>query len=543
MSHYIFVTGGVVSALGKGVTSASLGAILEARGLKVGMMKLDPYLNIDPGTMSPYQHGEVFVTEDGTETDLDLGHYERFVNTTTGKNSNFTAGKIYENVIAKERKGDYLGGTVQVIPHVTDEIKKNITIGADGFDVTIIEVGGTVGDIESLPFLEAIRQMGIEENGFKVAYVHLTLVPYIKTSSEIKTKPTQHSVKELRSIGIQPDALVCRSEKPLPEEQRKKIALFTNVKEEAVISAQDANDVYEIPLILRDQGLDEIIVKKLQLNVKKPDLTDWENVLLAKRNSKSIVNIAMVGKYVDFRDSYISLSEALRHAGFKTQTKIQIKYVESEEIQKHGTDVLKEMDAILIPGGFGDRGIEGMVDSIQFARENRVPFLGICLGLQAAVIEFSRNILNLLDANSSEFNPDTSAPVIALIKEWTNKDGSLENRDEDSDLGGSMRLGAQECMITNKTLAKRVYQKSSIFERHRHRYEFNINFKKDLEKEGLIFSGHSKDGLVEVIELADHPWFFACQFHPEFTSTPRKGHPLFESFIQASVEYSRTKKE
>ena len=543
MSHYIFVTGGVVSALGKGVTSASLGAILEARGLKVGMMKLDPYLNIDPGTMSPYQHGEVFVTEDGTETDLDLGHYERYVNTTTGKNSNFTAGKIYENVIAKERKGDYLGGTVQVIPHVTDEIKKNITIGADGFDVTIIEVGGTVGDIESLPFLEAIRQMGIEENGFKVAYVHLTLVPYIKTSSEIKTKPTQHSVKELRSIGIQPDALVCRSEKPLPEEQRKKIALFTNVKEEAVISAQDANDVYEIPLILRDQGLDEIIVKKLQLNVKKPDLTDWENVLLAKRNSKSIVNIAMVGKYVDFRDSYISLSEALRHAGFKTQTKIQIEYVESEEIQKHGTDVLKEMNAILIPGGFGDRGIEGMVDSIQFARENKIPFLGICLGLQAAVIEFSRNNLNLLDANSTEFNPDTSAPVIALIKEWMNEDGSLESRDEDSDLGGSMRLGAQECMITNKTLARRVYQKSSVFERHRHRYEFNINFKEDLEQQGLIFSGHSKDGLVEIIELADHPWFFACQFHPEFTSSPRKGHPLFESFIKASVEYRRTKKE
>jgi len=543
MSHYIFVTGGVVSALGKGVTSASLGAILEARGLKVGMMKLDPYLNIDPGTMSPYQHGEVFVTEDGTETDLDLGHYERYVNTTTGKNSNFTAGKIYENVIAKERKGDYLGGTVQVIPHVTDEIKKNITIGADGFDVTIIEVGGTVGDIESLPFLEAIRQMGIEENGFKVAYVHLTLVPYIKTSSEIKTKPTQHSVKELRSIGIQPDALVCRSEKPLPEEQRKKIALFTNVKEEAVISAQDANDVYEIPLILRDQGLDEIIVKKLQLNVKKPDLTDWENVLLAKNNSKSIVKIAMVGKYVDFRDSYISLSEALRHAGFKTQTKIQIEYVESEEIQKHGTNVLKEMNAILIPGGFGDRGIEGMVDSIQFARENKIPFLGICLGLQAAVIEFSRNNLNLLDANSTEFDPDTHAPVIALIKEWMNEDGSLENRDEDSDLGGSMRLGAQECMITNKTLARDVYQKSSVFERHRHRYEFNINFKEDLEKKGLIFSGHSKDGLVEIIELADHPWFFACQFHPEFTSSPRKGHPLFESFIQASVEYSRTKKE
>ncbi len=543
MSHYIFVTGGVVSALGKGVTSASLGAILEARGLKVGMMKLDPYLNIDPGTMSPYQHGEVFVTEDGTETDLDLGHYERYVNTTTGKNSNFTAGKIYENVIAKERKGDYLGGTVQVIPHVTDEIKKNITIGADGFDVTIIEVGGTVGDIESLPFLEAIRQMGIEENGFKVAYVHLTLVPYIKTSSEIKTKPTQHSVKELRSIGIQPDALVCRSEKPLPGEQRKKIALFTNVKEEAVISAQDASDIYEIPLILRDQGLDEIIINKLQLNVTKPDLTDWESVLLAKNSSKSLVKIAMVGKYVDFRDSYISLSEALRHAGFKTQTRIQIEYVESEEIQKNGTGILKAMDAILIPGGFGDRGIEGMVDSIQFARENKVPFLGICLGLQAAVIEFSRNNLNLLDANSTEFDPDTRAPVIALIKEWMNEDGSLENRDEDSDLGGSMRLGAQECMITNKTLARDVYQKSSVFERHRHRYEFNINFKEDLEKKGLIFSGHSKDGLVEIIELADHPWFFACQFHPEFTSSPRKGHPLFESFIQASVEYSRTKKE
>ena len=543
MSHYIFVTGGVVSALGKGVTSASLGAILEARGLKVGMMKLDPYLNIDPGTMSPYQHGEVFVTEDGTETDLDLGHYERYVNTTTGKNSNFTAGKIYENVIAKERKGDYLGGTVQVIPHVTDEIKKNITIGADGFDVTIIEVGGTVGDIESLPFLEAIRQMGIEENGFKVAYVHLTLVPYIKTSSEIKTKPTQHSVKELRSIGIQPDALVCRSEKPLPGEQRKKIALFTNVKEEAVISAQDASDIYEIPLILRDQGLDEIIINKLQLNVTKPDLTDWESVLLAKNSSKSLVKIAMVGKYVDFRDSYISLSEALRHAGFKTQTRIQIEYVESEEIQKNGTGILKAMDAILIPGGFGDRGIEGMVDSIQFARENKVPFLGICLGLQAAVIEFSRNNLNLLDANSTEFDPDTHAPVIALIKEWMNEDGSLENRDEDSDLGGSMRLGAQECMITNKTLARDVYQKSSVFERHRHRYEFNINFKEDLEKKGLIFSGHSKDGLVEIIELADHPWFFACQFHPEFTSSPRKGHPLFESFIQASVEYSRTKKE
>ena len=536
MSHYIFVTGGVVSALGKGVTSASLGAILEARGLKVGMMKLDPYLNIDPGTMSPYQHGEVFVTEDGTETDLDLGHYERYVNTTTGKNSNFTAGKIYENVIAKERKGDYLGGTVQVIPHVTDEIKKNITIGADGFDVTIIEVGGTVGDIESLPFLEAIRQMGIEENGFKVAYVHLTLVPYIKTSSEIKTKPTQHSVKELRSIGIQPDALVCRSEKPLPEEQRKKIALFTNVKEEAVISAQDASDIYEIPLILRDQGLDEIIINKLQLNVTKPDLTDWESVLLAKNSSKSLVKIAMVGKYVDFRDSYISLSEALRHAGFKTQTRIQIEYVESEEIQNNGTGILKAMDAILIPGGFGDRGIEGMVDSIQFARENNVPFLGICLGLQAAVIEFSRNNLNLLDANSTEFDPDTHAPVIALIKEWMNEDGSLENRDEDSDLGGSMRLGAQECMITNKTLAKRVYQKSSIFERHRHRYEINPNYIEQIEAKGMKYTGRDSSGRrMEILELEGHPYFMASQFHPEFKSRPDAPSPLHLGLVKAAL--------
>ena len=535
MSHFIFVTGGVVSALGKGVTSASLGAILEARGLKVGMMKLDPYLNVDPGTMSPYQHGEVFVTEDGTETDLDLGHYERFVNTTTSKNSNFTAGKVYENVIIKERKGDYLGATVQVIPHVTDEIKENIKNGSKGFDVTIVEIGGTIGDIESLPFLEAIRQMGLEKNGYEVAYVHLTLVPFIKTAAEIKTKPTQHSVKELRSIGIQPDALVCRSEKPLPEEQRKKIALFTNVTEAAVISAHDAQDIYEIPLILREQGLDDIIVNKLNLNVSKPDLRDWETVLQAKNNSNGQVRVAMVGKYVDFRDSYISLSEALRHAGFKTQTDIQIEYVESEEIQMRGAGALLEsMDAILIPGGFGDRGIEGMINSIQFARENNVPYLGICLGLQAAIIEFARNSLNLSDANSTEFNPATKAPVIALITEWMNTDGSIENRNESSDLGGSMRLGAQECMLSDQSLAKRIYQKDSVFERHRHRYEFNNNFKNDLQDKGLKFSGHSKDGLVEIIELEDHPWFLACQFHPEFTSTPRKGHPLFESFVRAS---------
>ena len=535
MSHFIFVTGGVVSALGKGVTSASLGAILEARGLKVGMMKLDPYLNVDPGTMSPYQHGEVFVTEDGTEADLDLGHYERFVNKTTSKKSNFTAGKVYENVIIKERKGDYLGATVQVIPHVTDEIKENIKNGSKGFDVTIVEIGGTIGDIESLPFLEAIRQMGLEKNGYEVAYVHLTLVPYIKTAAELKTKPTQHSVKELRSIGIQPDALVCRSEKPLPEEQRKKIALFTNVTEAAVISAHDAQDIYEIPMILREQGLDDIIVNKLNLNAPKPDLRDWETVLQAKNNSNGQVRIAMVGKYVDFRDSYISLSEALRHAGFKTRVDIQIEYVESEEIQMRGAGpLLESMDAILIPGGFGDRGIEGMIDSIQFARENNVPYLGICLGLQAAIIEFARNSLNLSDANSTEFNPATKAPVIALITEWMNTDGSVENRNELSDLGGSMRLGAQECMLSDQSLAKRIYQKDSVFERHRHRYEFNNNFKNDLQDKGLKFSGHSKDGLVEIIELEDHPWFLACQFHPEFTSTPRKGHPLFESFVRAS---------
>jgi CTP synthase len=535
MSHFIFVTGGVVSALGKGVTSASLGAILEARGLKIGMMKLDPYLNVDPGTMSPYQHGEVFVTEDGTETDLDLGHYERFVNTTTSKNSNFTAGKVYENVIIRERKGDYLGATVQVIPHVTDEIKENIKNGSKGFDVTIVEIGGTIGDIESLPFLEAIRQMGLEKDGYEVAYVHLTLVPFIKTASEIKTKPTQHSVKELRSIGIQPDALVCRSELPLPKEQRKKIALFTNVTEAAVISAHDAQDIYEIPLILREQGLDDIIVKKLGLDVSKPNLRDWESVLQAKDNSNGNVRVAMVGKYVDFRDSYISLSEALRHAGFKTQTHIQIEYVESEEIQRQGAEALLEtMDAILIPGGFGDRGIEGMIDSIEFARINNKPYLGICLGLQAAVIEYARNVLHLTDANSTEFNPGTGAPVIALIKEWMNTDGSIENRSESSDLGGSMRLGAQQCILSDQSMAKNIYQKDSIFERHRHRYEFNINFKNDLEEAGLKFSGHSKDGLVEIIELEDHPWFFACQFHPEFTSSPRIGHPLFESFVEAS---------
>ena len=539
MSDYIFVTGGVVSALGKGVTSASLGAILESRGLRVGMMKLDPYLNVDPGTMSPYQHGEVFVTEDGTETDLDLGHYERYVSTTTGKHSNYTAGKIYETVIAKERRGDYLGATVQVIPHVTDEIKKSIVKGSQGYDITIVEVGGTVGDIESLPFIEAIRQMGIYKDGYEVAYVHLTLVPYIKASAEIKTKPTQHSVRELRAIGIQPDALVCRSELPLPKEHFDKIALFTNVDKNAVISAHDAEDIYQIPLILRDQGLDDIIVKKLKLDVSKADLTPWENVFKASKESDSKVKIAMVGKYVDFKDSYISLSEALRHAGFKNKKNVEIAYVESEDIQKNGTDCLSKMDAILIPGGFGDRGIEGMIQSIEYARKNSIPFLGICLGMQAAVIEYARNVLGHNDANSTEFNQDTSSPVIAMITEWMNEDGSTENRDETSELGGTMRLGAQECLLKEGTKAKKIYDAESVIERHRHRYEFNNTYLEELQKDGLIFSGFSKDGLAEMIEIDDHPWFIACQFHPEFTSSPLRGHPLFQSFIKAAVEYSK----
>ena len=539
MSDYIFVTGGVVSALGKGVTSASLGAILESRGLRVGMMKLDPYLNVDPGTMSPYQHGEVFVTEDGTETDLDLGHYERYVSTTTGKHSNYTAGKIYETVIAKERRGDYLGATVQVIPHVTDEIKKSIVKGSQGYDITIVEVGGTVGDIESLPFIEAIRQMGIYKDGYEVAYVHLTLVPYIKASAEIKTKPTQHSVRELRAIGIQPDALVCRSELPLPKEHFDKIALFTNVDKNAVISAHDAEDIYQIPLILRDQGLDDIIVEKLKLDVPKADLTPWENVFKASKESDSKVKIAMVGKYVDFKDSYISLSEALRHAGFKNKKNVEIAYVESEDIQKNGTDCLSKMDAILIPGGFGDRGIEGMIQSIEYARKNSIPFLGICLGMQAAVIEYARNVLGHIDANSTEFNQDTSSPVIAMITEWMNEDGSTENRDETSELGGTMRLGAQECLLKEGTKAKKIYDAESVIERHRHRYEFNNTYLEELQKDGLIFSGFSKDGLAEMIEIDDHPWFIACQFHPEFTSSPLRGHPLFQSFIKAAVEYSK----
>ncbi|HEU4620025.1 MAG TPA: CTP synthase [Gammaproteobacteria bacterium] len=534
MTRFIFITGGVVSSLGKGITSACLGAILEARGLRVRLMKLDPYINVDPGTMSPFQHGEVFVTEDGTETDLDLGHYERFVRSKTGRNSNFTTGRIYSNVIAKERRGEYLGATVQVIPHITDEIKRCVLRGAEDADVCMVEIGGTVGDIESLPFLEAIRQMGVELGRDRTLYIHLTLVPYLSTSSEIKTKPTQHSVKELRSIGIQPDILVCRSQQPLPSEQRAKIALFTNVETRAVISAVDVDDLYKIPLMLKAQGLDDIVVDKLRLNVPPADLSEWQTVVDAKAHPEAEVTIAMAGKYVDLRDSYLSLSEALLHAGIQTRTRINIDYVESEDIEKHGTGRLNEVDAILVPGGFGERGIEGKIQAVKFAREKRVPYLGICLGMQVAIIEFARSVLGLPKANSTEFNRATPDPVIALITEWMDQSGVTQARSADSDLGGTMRLGAQPCLIEKGTLAHAVYGKDVIHERHRHRYEFNNTYLERFRRAGLVFSAFSPDGLVEMIELPDHPWFLASQFHPEFTSTPRDGHPLFTSFITAA---------
>ena len=537
MPRFVFVTGGVVSSLGKGITSASLGAILEARGLSISMIKLDPYLNVDPGTMSPFQHGEVFVTEDGTETDLDLGHYERFVNTTTGRHSNFTTGRIYGSVIAKERRGDYLGATVQVIPHVTDEIKRSVMLGAGDADVCIVEIGGTVGDIESLPFMEAIRQMGVDLGPQQAAYVHLTLVPYIATSAEIKTKPTQHSVKELRSIGIQPDVLVCRSDHPLPEEQQRKIALFTNVQERAVISAMDVDDIYRLPMVFRDQGFDDIICERLGLDVPPADLSPWQAVVEAKKNPQSEVTICMVGKYVDLRDSYISLSEALIHAGVRTRTRVNIRYVESEQLESAGTGLLDGADAILVPGGFGDRGFEGKITAVRYARENGIPYLGICLGLQAAVVEFSRHVAGLAEANSTEFRPDTPDPVIALITEWRDLDGSTQARSEESELGGSMRLGAQACDLVPGSLAARSYGAEQIYERHRHRYEVNNGYLDRLGESGLVFSGRSADGLVEVVELVDHPWFLACQFHPEFTSNPRDGHPLFTGFITAARDF------
>ena len=537
MTSYVFITGGVVSSLGKGITSACLGAILESRGLSISMIKLDPYINVDPGTMSPFQHGEVFVTADGTETDLDLGHYERFVRTETGRDSNYTAGRIYESVIAKERKGEYLGATVQVIPHITDAIKEGINRGSNKSDICLVEIGGTVGDIESLPFMEAIRQMGIELGSDRVVYVHLTLVPYIATSSEIKTKPTQHSVKELRSIGIQPDILVCRSEEILPDEHRKKIALFTNVQEEAVISAYDVDDLYKIPEMMHAQGLDNIVINQLKLNASKANLNEWNYIVDAKKDSKDEVDIAMVGKYIDLRDAYISLTEALLHGGIKTLTKVNIHYFESQDIEENGVEALKAMDGIVVPGGFGDRGIEGKIETVRYARENGVPYLGICLGMQVAIIEAARNLANLRGAQSTEFNKDTKHPVIALITEWLESTGELEERDEQSDLGGTMRLGAQKINLTKGSQIESIYHKKVIMERHRHRYEFNNNYRDNLEKAGIRFSGLSVDDLVEIIEIPDHPWFIASQFHPEFTSNPRDGHPLFKSFIEAALNY------
>jgi CTP synthase len=536
MTRFIFITGGVVSSLGKGITSASLGAILEARGLKVRLMKLDPYINVDPGTMSPFQHGEVYVTDDGTETDLDLGHYERFVRTRTSRTSNFTTGKIYSHVIAKERRGEYLGATVQVIPHITDEIKRSVFQGAAGADVCMVEIGGTVGDIESLPFLEAIRQMGVELGRDRALYIHLTLVPFISVASEIKTKPTQHSVKELRSIGIQPDVLVCRSQQFLPREQRAKIALFTNVEERAVISAIDVDEIYKIPMLLNEQGLDNIVVEKLRLDVPPADLSEWKAVVDAKATPEAEVRIAMVGKYIDLKDSYMSLNEALRHAGIRTHTRVNIDYIESESLQTEGTGCLQEVDAILVPGGFGERGIEGKIAAVKFAREKKVPYLGICLGLQVAIIEYARHVVGLAGAHSTELNPQTPHPVIALITEWQNPDGTVQARTATSDLGGTMRLGAQTCFVKDGTLAKAIYGKNEISERHRHRFEFNNRYLKQISDAGLVFSGFSRDGLAELIELPSHPWFFGTQFHPEFTSNPRDGHPLFTSFINAARE-------
>jgi len=526
MTRYIFITGGVVSSLGKGIAAASLGAILEARGLKITMMKLDPYINVDPGTMSPFQHGEVFVTEDGAETDLDLGHYERYVHSKTGRKNNFTTGQVYEEVIRKERRGEYLGGTVQVIPHITDQIKHRIRLGAEGADVAMVEIGGTVGDIESLPFLEAIRQMGVEEGHERALFIHLTLVPYIAVSGELKTKPTQHSVKELRSIGIQPDILLCRSTHALPENERKKISLFTNVEDKAVISAIDMDNIYKIPLWLHSQHVDEIIVRKFALDLPIANLDDWQAVIHTMEYPEAEVTVAMVGKYVELTESYKSLNEALTHGGIHTSTRVNIRYVDSERLESEGMQELADVDAILVPGGFGLRGVEGKIAAVKYARENKIPYLGICLGMQVAVIEIARHLADLDDANSTEFNHETPHPVIALITEWQDASGQLETRDADSDLGGTMRLGGQECHLKRDTLVHSAYDEEVITERHRHRYEFNNPYREKLEAAGLVVSGESMDGeLVEVIELYDHPWFLACQFHPVFTSSPREGHP------------------
>ena len=541
-TKYIFITGGVVSSLGKGIAAASIGALFEARGLKVSLNKLDPYINVDPGTMSPFQHGEVFVTDDGTETDLDLGHYERFVRFQACKKNNFTAGKVYEKVIQNERRGDYLGGTVQVIPHITDEIKRRIKEGAKGSDIAIVEIGGTVGDIESQPFIEAIRQMMLELPSSNTALAHLTLVPYIKVSEELKTKPTQHSVKELRSLGLQPDCLICRLEKELPNDEKKKIALFCSVDPNSVISMHDAETVYSIPLLLYAQGVDKILLKKLNLlKVKSPRLNDWKRVVDAKLNPKKKVSIAVVGKYVDLKDSYKSLNEALDHAGIVNLAKVEIHMIDAAKITKANVaNVLKSSQAVLVPGGFGGRGIEGMIYACQFARENKLPYFGICLGMQIAIIEFSRNVLKLKNANSTEFNSKTKYPVIGLVTEWKDASGKIEQRNESSNLGGTMRLGGQKCLIKKSSLSHKLYKKVTITERHRHRYEVNPEYKHELIAGGMDIVGTSLDGnLAEMIEIKKHPWFLGCQFHPEFTSNPRDGHPIFNDFIAKAIKIKR----
>ena len=541
-TKYLFITGGVVSSLGKGIAAASIGSIFESRGLKLSLIKVDPYINVDPGTMSPFQHGEVFVTNDGTETDLDLGHYERFVRFQASKKNNFTAGKVYESVIKRERKGDYLGGTVQVIPHITDEIKSRIKNGAKGADIAIVEIGGTVGDIESQPFIEAIRQMTLEMPKERTAIAHLTLVPYIKVSEELKTKPTQHSVKELRSLGLQPDCLICRLEKELPKDEKNKIASFCSVHPDSVISMHDADTVYSIPLLLHQQGVDKILMKSLNIKQsKKPNLTDWKRVVQAKLNPKKEANIAIVGKYVELKDSYKSLNEALDHAGIINKAKVNLTFVDAAKINK--SNVKKNLsfaDAVLVPGGFGERGIEGMIVACKFARESNIPYFGICLGMQIAVIEFARNILGFKNANSTEFNPKTKFPVIGLVTEWKDKSGNTEYRDDSSDLGGTMRLGGQTCILRKSSLSHKLYKDNKIIERHRHRYEFNPEYRKILNSNGMLISGTSEDGkLVEMIEIKNHPWFIGCQFHPEFTSNPRDGHPLFNNFVSKALKLKR----
>ncbi|WP_078083436.1 CTP synthase [Microbulbifer mangrovi] len=541
MTRYIFVTGGVVSSLGKGIASASLAAILEARGLKVTILKLDPYINVDPGTMSPFQHGEVYVTEDGAETDLDLGHYERFIRTRMSKRNNFTTGRVYETVLRKERRGDYLGGTVQVIPHITDEIKRRVIEGGRDVDVAIVEIGGTVGDIESQPFLESVRQLRVEMGTNRALLIHLSYVPYLGTAGETKTKPTQHSVKELRSIGLQPDILLCRSERAIDDDSRRKIALFTNVEERAVVPLPDAKTIYGVPRMLHEYGLDEIVVEKLQLECEAPDLSEWDAVVDGKLNPQHEIKIAMVGKYMELLDAYKSLIESLVHAGIKNRTKITIDYINAEDVEgEGGLDLIKGADAILVPGGFGERGLEGKLESVRYARENNIPFLGICLGLQSVVIEYARNVLGLEGANSTEFDTKTPHPVIGLITEWIDSEGKVEKRDEKSDLGGTMRLGGQECRLAKDSKARDIYGKDVIVERHRHRYEVNNNYVDRLQKAGLKIGGWSADDtLVEMVELPEHPWFVACQFHPEFTSTPRDGHPLFESFVAAALKHKQ----